>query len=177
MNEIEFLKKILLSDNVIEEINNSKELLFKIIPELAYEVSFEHNHPYHHLDVWNHTLLAVSLTEKDFELRLCTLLHDIGKPFCYQEGLDGIRHFKGHPIKSREISEKILSRLKFEESLKNEMLYLIENHDSFITKIDNKELEIKRLKIQYADAYAHSPSIIDRRIKKLDEVKLLLFKI
>ena len=177
MNELNFLKELLLSDDVINEIKNNKEELFKIIPELSHEVNFEHKHPYHHLDVWEHSLLVTSLVEKDFELRLCALLHDIGKPFCYEEGSDGIRHFRGHPIKSAEICNNIFKRLNINEELSNEMLYLILNHDTMIDNITNRELEIKRLKLQYADTYAHNPSIINKRLKRLDEVKKLLFKI
>ena len=85
-----------------------------------------------------------------------------------------MRHFKGHPSKSKEISNSILKRLNIEP--KDEILYIIENHDTPIdtNNINDRELEIKRLKIQYADAYAHSPSTIQKRILKLNAIKELI---
>lgn len=90
------LKLILTSENVVDCINNNLEYLLTIIPELKFMLGFLHKHPHHHLDVWEHTLLALKLSENDFEIRLTLLLHDIGKPFSYQEGK--IRHFKNHDI-------------------------------------------------------------------------------
>ena len=39
---------------------------------------------------------------------------------------------------------------------------------------DKQELEIKRLKVQYADAYAHAPSTIQKRILRLNAIKELI---
>ena len=168
------LERILTSENIEEKIRNNEDYLFSLIPELKSEVGFEHKHPHHSFDVWNHTIEALKHIEPDFELRLIVLLHDIGKPFCYQEGTDGVRHFKGHAVKSKEISKSILERLNIE--LKDEILYIIENHDTIIdtNNINNREIEIKRLKVQYADAYAHSPSTIQKRILRLNAIKELI---
>ena len=168
------LERILTSENIEEEIRNNEEYIFSLIPELRSEVGFQHKHPHHFFDVWNHTIEALKHIEPDFELRLIVLLHDIGKPFCYQDVTDGVRHFKGHPAKSKEISTTILERLNIEP--KDEILYIIENHDTLIdiNNIKNRELEIKRLKVQYADAYAHSPSTIKKRILRLNTIKELI---
>ena len=64
------LFKILMSDDVVDSINNNLYELLLIIPELEDVIGFPHNHPHHHLDVWNHTLLALSLSEKDFDIFL-----------------------------------------------------------------------------------------------------------
>lgn len=171
----EKLYQILTSNNIIEEIKNNEEFLFLIIPELKNEVSFLHNHPHHHLDVYNHTLLALSNSESDFEIRLILLLHDIGKPFSYQDE-ETIRHFKDHALKSKEMSKIILNRLGYDNSFINRILYLIENHDELIdvNNIEDRELEIKRLKVQYADALAHSPSTINKRLTILNEVSNII---
>lgn len=55
----DILKQILISDDVVESINDNIETLFSLIPELQPMVDFPHNHPHHHLDVWQHTLLAL----------------------------------------------------------------------------------------------------------------------
>lgn len=49
-------------------------------------IGFEHRHPHHHLDVRQHTLEAIrNLNSSDIELIMAGLLHDIGKPFSYQD--------------------------------------------------------------------------------------------
>lgn len=57
----EKIYNILMSDNIVQSINNNLNYLFNIIPELKYMVGFEHKHHHHHLDVWNHTLYVLSL--------------------------------------------------------------------------------------------------------------------
>ena len=108
------LESILTSENIEEEIRSNEEYIFMLIPELKSEVGFDQKHPHHSFDVWNHTIEALKHIEPDFELRLIVLLHDVGKPFSYQDGEDGVRHFKGHPKKSKEIAEDILTRLNIE---------------------------------------------------------------
>lgn len=167
----EKLYNILMSDDVVDMINNNMEIILHLIPEIKDMIGFEHKHPHHHLDVWNHTLLALSYSPKDFDIRLVLLLHDIGKPHSYQEG--EIRHFRGHPFKSVQISFNILKRLKFSDEEIFKFCYLIEKHDSLILDkdiIDNYEITLSRFKIQCCDALAHNPSKLEKRIKYLLEI-------
>ena len=162
------LYNILTSDNIEESIQNNLSYLLEIIPELKGMIDFPYNHPHHHLDVWNHTLFALSLSQNDFEIRLSLLLHDIGKPHSYQDC--EIRQFKGHPKKSSEISKIILERLEFSEEEINKICYLVETHDTPITNKeieDNLELTITKFKIQCCDALAHHPAKLEKRIKYL----------
>ena len=172
------LENILLSENVLESINDNIQNLIKIIPEIEYMFGFDQKNPHHHLDVWNHTLLALSLSEYDFDVRLCLLLHDIGKPFSYQDG--DVRHFRNHPKVSAEMSKKILNRLGYDSSYVEYICYLIRYHDSPISKSqieDNYELCLKLYKIQYCDALAHHPDMLEKRKKYLDVIhKRLLLK-
>lgn len=156
-----------------------ENMLFTIIPELKDCESFEHKHPHHCYDVWSHTKVAMQKSKPDLQIRLVLLLHDIGKPHSYQE--DGqIRHFYGHPQVSADMSRKILVRLGYNKKEVEEISYLIENHDNIINidnvNKDNIELTKKLLYIQYCDAYAHDPKHIEKRIKKLDEIKQKLEK-
>ena len=171
------LQEILLSDDIVKSINDNMDELLLTIPEIKYMIGFEHKHPHHHLDVWNHTLLALSLSEKDFDIRLCLLLHDIGKPFSYQD--EEVRHFKNHPKVSANMSKIILKRLGFDEDYINYICYLIENHDTPISdeQITNDyDLYLKLYKIQKCDALAHHPNKLEKRKKYIDEThkKLLL---
>ena len=164
------LYDILMSDDVILEVNKNLDYILKIIPEINYMIGFEHKHPHHHLDVWNHTLYALSLSEVDFDIRVALLFHDIGKPFSYQEG--EIRHFHNHPSVSAEMTRKILEHLDFKEEFINKICYLVKYHD---TPISQKQMEqdyqlsLKLYKIQYCDAMAHNPNMLDKRKKYLEE--------
>lgn len=169
------LKKILLQEDVVESTNNNIDTLLNIIPEIKDMINFPHNHPHHHLDVWKHTLLALSLSKSDFDLRLCLLLHDIGKPHSYQDGK--IRTFKGHPLKSSIITNEVLNRLNYKHDYIREITYLIENHDTSINRknvINNYELCFKRYLIQYCDALAHHPDRLEKRILYLKRTLDLL---
>ena len=162
----------LLSSRYLK-IDANKEKIFKIIPELKCTDGFEHKHPHHSYDVWGHTMQALKRSRPDLQIRIVLLLHDIGKPYSYQE--DGkIRHFKGHPQKSAEIAKEILQRLGYTEKEVEDICYLIANHDTLIdvNKINknNMELTKKLLYIQYCDAYAHAPQHVDKRIRKLDTI-------
>ena len=42
---------------------------------------------------------------------MAALLHDIGKPFSYQD--EEVRHFHGHPEVSADMTEEILKRLGY----------------------------------------------------------------
>lgn len=172
------LDDILLSDNVVECINNNLDYLLVLVPEIQYMIGFDQKHPHHHLDVWNHTLLALSLSQNDFDIRLCLLLHDIGKPFSYQEG--EVRHFKGHAETSSKIARVILKRLNYPSGYIEYICYLVLYHDTPITDDfikNNRELAIKLYKIQYCDALAHNPLKLEKRKEYLDSVqKRLLMK-
>ena len=169
MNRLENI----LSD--VHSIDQNLDYLIEIIPEIKYMIGFDQMHPHHHLDLWNHTKLAIRIASDDFEVKLALLLHDIGKPFSYTEK-DGIRHYKNHGEISSKISIKILERLNYNKDFIDEVCYLIRNHDNPITKEDieaNYELELKRLEIQKCDSLAHNPLYLDKRIKYLEKTKKL----
>lgn len=173
--EKEILKEILMSDYIVDSINRNMDILLRLIPEIKDMICFPHNHPHHHLDVWEHTLLALSLAPKDFEIRLVLLLHDIGKPHSYQD--KEIRHFKGHPKVSSEIAYDILKRLNFYDGEVEEICYLIKEHDLPITKKEiniNKELTKKKFQVQLCDALAHNPFKLEKRIMYLSYINNLI---
>lgn len=177
--KIQTLYNILISNNIKESINLNLNYLLELIPEIKYMICFEHKHPHHHLDVWEHTLEALSLSHNDFDVRLTLLLHDIGKPFSYTEK-EGIRHFYGHPLVSAEMAKSILFRLGFNNEYIDKICYLIKKHDTPITEKEinsgNYNLIFTRYLIQEADALAHHPDKLDKRKKYLDATKKLIIK-
>lgn len=166
------LYEVLTSENISESIDKNMGYLLYSIPEIESMIGFEHKHPHHHLDVWRHTIEVINnLDSKEIDLKLAALFHDIGKPFSYQD--DEVRHFHGHPEVSSKMTEKILIRLGYDKEFIDNVVYLVETHDTIINpnKLDNtKEMIQKRLKLQYADAKAHHPDKVEKRIKFLDNI-------
>ena len=174
------LYDILMSDNVVKTINGNLDILLEYIPEIKNIMNFNQKHPYHIYDLWNHTLVALSFSKKDYEIRLSLLLHDIGKPFSYTEE-NGVRHYDGHNELSYKIAYCILSRLRVEESIRKNVLYLILNHDNPIRSNEikkNYDLELKRFEVQRCDILAHSEECIEKRQEYLDKTikKLIKYK-
>ncbi len=173
MEDKERIRIILTDDNVEESIKNNMDYLMEVIPEIKPMIGFDHKHPHHPLSVWDHTVEVIkNLQSNDFELVLAGLLHDIGKPFQFQEG--EVRHFHGHPKKSAEISERVLDRLDFDSTTKKNVVYLVLTHDTVIDpeNLDNTiPLINKRLQLQYADARAHTPSTVPKRVALLNDIK------
>lgn len=161
------LEEILLADNVTLSIKENFEQLTTMIPEILYSVNFPHNNPSHHLDVWNHTLLVLSKTPPEFNIRIVALLHDIGKPFSYQD--EEIRHFKNHPKVSKMMSEKIFNRLNIKNS--GYLLKLIERHDDALNLENANENDFAFYRdmiiIQYCDGMSHHPNKLQKRINYL----------
>ena len=164
----DILDEILMDSDVVGSLYKNMDTLIELIPEVKNMMGFEHKHPHHHLDVWNHTLCALCRAPMDFTIRMAILLHDIGKPHSYQEG--EIRHFKHHPMVSGLMTVKILSRLGFSQEEVQEISDLVVLHDDLMTDEfikANYAMAQKLFQIQYCDALAHHPQKLERRIKYL----------
>lgn len=101
--------KIAASSDFCVQMVLYHEVFSLFIPEIKDMLGFQQNNPYHMYDVWNHTVHAIEYCESDdLVTRLAVFFHDIGKPHCYQDGEDGIRHFKGHGRVSADMTDKIM---------------------------------------------------------------------
>lgn len=116
------------------------DVLSIIIPEIAPCQGFSQNTHYHSKDVWQHTVSAVCAIEAVDYLRLTMLLHDLGKPACYQF-YNGEGHFKGHAAISGSICKKTMTNLRFDSATSKKVLFLVERHDM---PIKNDPILIKK---------------------------------
>ena len=175
--------KLILGVNNVKILREYEKVIFYIIPELKKLKGFEQNNPYHTFDVWVHSLKTLyEIKEKDLELRLAALFHDIAKPDCYSIDEKGIGHFYEHPEKSSEITENIMKDLKFSNEEISVVTTLIKNHDNQLSntkkclrKILNKmemSLLLRLLELKKADIKAQNPKYIDRLsdIEKFEKV-------
>lgn len=175
-NHQDVLRTILMADDASEMIRNNLDIVLIIIPELAPMIGFDQMHPHHHLDVWEHTLLALNFAPKDdFDTKLAVLLHDIGKPHSWS--FDGtVRHFYGHAKMSKIISQNILDRLGFPLEYKCQLLDIIERHDNALTEEDiesDYQISQRIFKLQVCDCFAHNPEKNARRLQYIKEISEL----
>ncbi len=121
------LKK-LICGNCEDLLMEYSDVISQIIPEITPCIGFRQNSKYHCYDVYKHICVSVGAAEKNDIIRLTMLLHDIGKPECYQF-YDGHGHFKGHQEVSAAKANKILKRLRFDGNTIAEVTELIRFHD------------------------------------------------
>lgn len=126
----EEFNKILLSENVKMGVALLEDLglLNQIIPEFSRCKGFLQHHPAHSQDVFDHTLAVVEACEKNLEVRLAALCHDLGKIETLTFDEKGCGHFYGHAKVSAILAETVLKRLKYSKDLIQTVVLLVENH-------------------------------------------------
>lgn len=158
-----------------------EDVLAEFIPELKSTFGFEQNNPYHRYPVYEHILTVLKeCTDTDIITKLAAFFHDIGKPHCYQDDDNGIRHFKGHGKISADMTDAIMRRLKFDNDTREKVVQLIYYHDAtfevgkkYIRRWLNKigVDQFKRLLVlRRADIMGQSKYYREERIQKLDAV-------
>lgn len=136
------LTKMLCGKGVTKVLEEFSDVIAIPIPEILPMFHFEQRNPHHDKDVWGHTIAVIESITPEPVLRWAALLHDIGKPSCFSLAEDGIGHFFGHSDQSTSMAESILSRLRFDNASKEQIVRLVRYHDMPITA-DRKP--IKRL--------------------------------
>lgn len=132
----ELFKILSIEDSAVYLIQMDRlRILEEILPQVAVMRNVKQG-PYHHLDVWQHSLETVAQLEKIFKeldrnqdirkylkeelvfnrsrkslMKLGALLHDIGKPQSKRRK-EGKTLFHGHERVGRDISDKISEMLK-----------------------------------------------------------------
>lgn len=127
------LTKMLCGAGVADLLRKFADVIAVPIPELAPMFGFSQHNPHHDKDVWNHTIAVVASICPVPIMRWAALLHDVGKPACFELGPDGVGHFFGHAERSTTLTEDILTRLRFDNAGKDRIVRLVRYHDMPIT--------------------------------------------
>lgn len=174
--------KIVSSDSFCVQLLLYKDVFSLFIPELKSMFDFQQNNPYHAYDVFGHTVHAIKqCNSDDLVVKLAVFFHDFGKPHSYQDGEDGIRHFKGHGKVSAEITDSIMKRLRFDNETRNNVVELVYYHDAtfevgkkyvkrWLNKIGEKQFR-RLLEVRRADIKGQKTDYEKSRIEKVDNIE------
>lgn len=180
--------KIVASNQFCVELVLYPDVFSLFIPELKDMIGFQQDNPYHAYDVFDHTVHAIEKCESDdLIVRLAVFFHDFGKPHSYQDGEDGIRHFKGHGKVSSDITDTIMKRLRFDNETRNNVVELVYYHDAtfevgkkyvkrWLNKIGEKQFR-RLLEVRKADIKGQKPDYEESRIEKINNIENILEEI
>ena len=155
------LEKLLLGKSAFDILMKYYQVIAVFIPEISPCVGFQQHSKYHKYTVWEHIVRTVCNSPDDIIIKLTMLMHDLGKPECFTLDQNNRGHFKNHPAKGAEISEKILKRLKYDNNTIKSVITLIKYHDyefrsrksiKKIMSVTGPELFMKLIDVQQADA-------------------------
>ncbi|MDE5670892.1 MAG: CCA tRNA nucleotidyltransferase [Eubacterium sp.] len=171
------LTKLLVGDNAMQVLDEYKEVIGVIIPELKPAFDCIQNNPWHIYNVYGHIIHAVDAAPKDDIIRLTMLLHDIGKPSVKTTDEKGIDHFKFHAPVGADIAKTVLKRFKVSNEIYDKVTTLIYYHQG-VENVDN--IRVKRwlskigedytkslFQVRISDLYAHNPEKIGYEVEKL----------
>ncbi len=121
-------------------------LLREVLPEIARMKGVEQPPQFHpEGDVFVHTLLLLEGLPPGCSLTLAwgALLHDVGKPATFRRAPDRIR-FDGHVEIGVRMADDLLTRLRFSNRDREQILALVENHMRFADVRKMKDSTFKR---------------------------------
>lgn len=175
------LLKLLCGDNVLNVLDEYREVIGVIIPELKPSFECEQNNPWHIYNVYGHIIHAVAAAPKDPVIRLTMLLHDIGKPSVKTTDANGKDHFKTHAAVGEKIAAEVLTRFKVSNDIFDKVTSLVKYHQS-VENVD--DIRVKRwlaklgeektrmlFEVRLTDLKAHNPAKTDYEIRRLSELK------
>ena len=175
------LKKLLCGKGVYRILHDYPWIIFTVFPALQNMYGFRQLNPNHSMDVWEHTLKAISSIHPDPVYRLTMLFHDSGKPFTHYFGANGIDRFKGHQYYSAEIAKECLLYMKADTYTIKRVSMLVAEHDLMMYAAKNGPTEqlirlgrddfLALFPVFEADLSAHNPDVIPQYILSLNKLK------
>jgi tRNA nucleotidyltransferase (CCA-adding enzyme) len=120
------LSKLLLGAEPAKALRLARDsgVLTHLLPELAAATGYVQDSPRQHLTLDEHVFTVVQLTAvagDRLEVRLCALLHDLGKPESDRTGAD-------HAEVGATIARRVLGRLRYPRRLQDHVTRLVREH-------------------------------------------------
>jgi tRNA nucleotidyltransferase (CCA-adding enzyme) len=120
------LSKLLLGSHPAKALRLARDtgVLEHVLPELAAATGYVQDSPRQHLTLDEHVYAVVQLTSDAgdrLEVRLCALLHDLGKPESDRTGAD-------HAEAGATIARRVLRRLRYPRRLEEHVTRLVREH-------------------------------------------------
>lgn len=177
------LCKMLAGEGILEVLLDYGDVMATIIPELKPCIGFDQNNRFHEFTIYDHIAHAVSNCDTtDPVVNMSLLLHDIGKPRCYTEDHNG-GHFYGHGVHSHDLAKEVLTRLRFDNKSRDDILELVLYHDAVIepspktvrrwlNKIGKKQF-MRLVDIRMADILAHKKDTQESRIDRCIAIAMM----
>jgi poly(A) polymerase len=128
------------------DLLNESGLLHQILPEMEALKGCEQPPQFHpEGDVWIHTRIMLGLLPEQVSVPLVfsVLLHDIGKPKTYSVDETGRIRFSGHDKLGAEMTERIMTRLRFSRKEIDATVAAVARHMVFK---DVPEMRVSKLK-------------------------------
>ena len=174
------LRGIIMSQYAFSVLDEFKDVIAVILPEIKPMFELAQNNPHHIYDVWIHTMKALENSIMDETVRFAVFFHDIGKPSCKTTDIAGIDHFKKHPNKSTQMTKEIPKRFGFAHKFIDEVCALIKHHDERYKQIDadikrvlsdiGEDLFDKLMAVSLADTLAQSDFQREYKLSHREEV-------
>lgn len=140
------LVKILSSERPAQGIRLMREvgLLTHILPELEEGIGMKQNHHHVHT-VFDHSVLSLEhCPNPEWQVRLASLLHDIGKARTKRMTPQGAT-FYNHEIVGARMVAKLLRRLKFSAADTERIVNLVRNHMFYYNVDEVTAAAVRRL--------------------------------
>lgn len=126
------LCKLITAPHAVSVLRAYPDIIGEVLPEILPTLGFCQHTPYHHLDVWEHTLAALEAAPEDLYIRWTMLLHDLGKPETFSVDENGQGHFYGHAEKSEEMARRIFGRLHTDNLTRDTVSLLVASHGDML---------------------------------------------
>lgn len=177
------LSKLLCGKNVLNVLDEFRQVIGVIIPQLIPSFNCAQNTPWHTYTVYEHIIHSVDFAPRDPVIRLTMLLHDIGKPSVKRTDENGRDHFKTHADAGEKIAAEVLSKLKVSNTIYNKVTTLIKYHQSVENVNDVKikhwfnkigeEYTLSLFDVRIADLKAHNINLkeVNMEIEELISIK------
>ena len=158
-----------------------------ILPEICHTWQFEQLGSLHQYDVFGHTLQAVSFVPDDVVLRLTMLLHDIGKPYVWQQTAEGKDIFPQHEVVGAAMAAEILERMRYDKKTVAQVKLLVAEHtrgllpEPYSMRRAVADLGVEGVRqlilVKRADIQAHNEALSADPLTVFDEMEAVLAEI